>query len=213
MKTKLYYTSTSTVTAENTAIALGSGDMEVLATPALVALMENAAMEAVIEELDDEQTTVGAHIDVAHLRPTPIGETVHATAVLTAVEGRKLTFSVKAEDGHGVIGEGTHVRYIVDRHRFLVTPHRSQRSHKMHAIEIKRMDCTCGRGKRQPLPFPHFPPGLRSQPHHPPTTSKIKDTTAETFNRLPATHKASTTHSLRLPELSQTQGVSCLPQR
>ena len=114
MKTKLYYTSTSTVTAENTAIALGSGDMEVLATPALVALME-----AVIEELDDEQTTVGAHIDVAHLRPTPIGETVHATAVLTAVEGRKLTFSVKAEDGHGVIGEGTHVRYIVDRHRFL----------------------------------------------------------------------------------------------
>lgn len=178
MKTKLYYTSTSTVTAENTAIALGSGDMEVLATPALVALMENAAMEAVIEELDDEQTTVGAHIDVAHLRPTPIGETVHATAVLTEVEGRKLTFSVKAEDGHGVIGEGTHVRYIVDRHRFLgklkktgLTPHRSQRSHKMHAIQIKRMDCTCGRGKRQPLPFPHFPLGLR-KPASPPTNYK-----------------------------------------
>ena len=119
MKTGLYYTSTATVTAENTAIALGSGDMEVLATPALVALMENAAMEAVIEELDDEQTTVGAHIDVAHLRPTPMGETVHATATLTAVEGRKLTFSVKAEDNHGAIGEGTHVRYIVDRNRFL----------------------------------------------------------------------------------------------
>ncbi len=124
MEKGLYFTSTSTVTAENTAIAMGSGDMDVLATPSLVALMENAAMEAVIEKLDDDQTTVGAHIDIAHIRPTPIGETVHATAVLTAVEGRKLTFNVKAEDGQGLIGEGTHVRYIVDRNIFLSKLHR-----------------------------------------------------------------------------------------
>lgn len=119
MKVGQYYTSNKTVTKEDTAIALGSGDMEVLATPALVALMENAAMEAVIEGLEDDQTTVGAHIDVSHTRPTPLGGTVRATATLTCVEGRKLTFAVKAEDGNGLVGEGTHVRYIVDRARFL----------------------------------------------------------------------------------------------
>ncbi len=119
MKKGLYYTSNATVTTDKTALALGSGDMEVLATPALVALLENAAMEAVIEELDDDQTTVGAHIDVSHTRPTPVGGTVHATAVLDEVDGRKLTFSVRAEDNDGPIGEGTHIRYIVDRNRFL----------------------------------------------------------------------------------------------
>ncbi len=119
MKKGLYYTSNATVTTDKTALALGSGDMEVLATPALVALLENAAMEAVIEELDDDQTTVGARIDVSHTRPTPVGGTVHATAVLDEVDGRKLTFSVRAEDNDGPIGEGTHIRYIVDRNRFL----------------------------------------------------------------------------------------------
>ena len=71
LKKGLYYTSSATVTAEKTAIAMGSGDMEVLATPALVALLENAAMEAVIEELDDDQTTVGARIDVMHTHSHP----------------------------------------------------------------------------------------------------------------------------------------------
>lgn len=119
LKKGLYYTSSATVTAEKTAIAMGSGDMEVLATPALVALLENAAMEAVIEELDDDQTTVGARIDVMHTRPTAVGATVRATAILTDVDGRKLTFVLKAEDNDGTIGQGTHVRYIVDRSRFL----------------------------------------------------------------------------------------------
>ncbi len=119
LKVGLSYTSSKTVTKEETAIALGSGDMEVLATPILVALMENAAMKAVIDGLEDDQTTVGARIEVAHTRPTAIGGTVRATATLTGVEGRKLTFAVRAEDGNGLIGEGIHVRYIVDRNRFM----------------------------------------------------------------------------------------------
>ncbi len=108
-----------TVTAEHTAVAMGSGDMRVLATPAMVALMENAAMQAVAAALPDGATTVGSEIACTHLKPSGLGAVVTATAVLTAVEGRKLTFNVGAVDGEGMIGEGTHVRYVVDRARFM----------------------------------------------------------------------------------------------
>lgn len=119
MKVGLTFTSKAIVTKENTALALGSGDMEVFATPAMVALMENAAMKAVAEELPEGTTTVGAMINTTHIKPSPLGAEVKATAVLTEADGRKLTFSVKAEDEGGIIGEGTHVRYMVDRARFL----------------------------------------------------------------------------------------------
>ncbi|MGN0006860.1 MAG: thioesterase family protein [Alistipes sp.] len=119
MKTGLTYTSYTTVGESNTACAAGSGDLEVFATPAMAALMENAAMLAVAPALDESQTTVGSQIDTTHIRPSAVGAKVSATAVLTAVEGRKLTFSVSACDEQGVIGEGTHVRYIVDRAKFL----------------------------------------------------------------------------------------------
>ena len=119
MEKGLTYTSTVQVNEANTAATLGSGDMEVFATPAMVALMENAAMKAVAPSLPEGSTTVGALMNTTHIKPSGMGETVKATAVLEEVEGRKLTFSVKAEDGKGVIGEGTHVRYIVDRARFL----------------------------------------------------------------------------------------------
>lgn len=119
MKVGLTFTSKTIVTKENMASTLGSGDMEVFATPAMVALMENAAMKAVCEELPGGTTTVGAMINTTHIKPSPLGTEVKAIAVLTEVDGRKLTFSVKAEDGGGIIGEGTHVRYIVDRARFL----------------------------------------------------------------------------------------------
>lgn len=111
--------SIATVTAENTAVSMGSGDLPVFATPAMVALMENAAMQAVAGELPEGATTVGAEMNVTHIKPTGLGAAVTATAVLTAVEGRKLTFNVGARDAEGMIGEGVHIRYVVDRARFM----------------------------------------------------------------------------------------------
>ena len=119
MNIGLNYTSVTTVENSNTALALGSGDMEVFATPAMVALMENAAMNAVATHLEAGQTTVGSQITTTHIKPSALGATISATATLTAVEGRKLTFAVEAYDGETLIGSGTHVRYIVDRERFL----------------------------------------------------------------------------------------------
>lgn len=115
----LTHTSTLVVKKEDLAVTLGSGDLEVLATPAMMALMENAAMLAVKDVLPDGSTTVGSQISSTHLKPTAEGKTVTATAILTDVEGRKLTYKVSASDENGVIGEGTHVRYIVDINRFM----------------------------------------------------------------------------------------------
>lgn len=111
--------SIATVTADNTAASMGSGDLPVFATPAMVALMENAAMQAVAGKLPEGATTVGAEMNVTHIKPSGLGAAVTATAVLTAVEGRKLTFNVGARDAEGMIGEGVHVRYVVDRARFM----------------------------------------------------------------------------------------------
>lgn len=119
MEKGLTYTSKVKVTQANTALALGSGDMEVFATPALVALMENAAMKAVQPELPEGSTTVGAFIETTHVKPSALGEEVSATAVLENVEGRKLAFKVTVSDTKGVVGEATHIRYIVDRERFM----------------------------------------------------------------------------------------------
>ena len=111
--------STTTVTAVNTAAAMGSGDMEVFATPAMVALMENAAMRAVAAALPEGSTTVGSEMNTTHIKPSGLGAGITATAVLTEIEGRKLTFTVGARDAEGMIGEGVHVRYVVDRAKFL----------------------------------------------------------------------------------------------
>ncbi len=119
MEIGLTHTSTVTVSESNVATAMGSGDMDVFATPAVVALMENAAMQAVAYELPEGSATVGAMIHTTHIRPSALGETVSATAVLKEIDGRKLTFDVRAEDRNGVIGEGEHIRYIVDRKKFL----------------------------------------------------------------------------------------------
>lgn len=119
METGLTYTSKTIVDKTNTAIALGSGDMEVFATPAMIALMENAAMLAVADKLPEGSTTVGSMISSNHTKPTALGKEVKATAILREIDGRKLTFDVCAEDENGVIGEGMHIRYIVDRERFM----------------------------------------------------------------------------------------------
>ena len=119
METGLTYTSHTVVTDGNTAEHVGSGDLAVFATPAMAALMENAAMLAVAPALEEGQTTVGSEISISHIKPTGIGSKVSATAVLAAVEGRKLSFNVAAHDEEGMIGEGTHIRFIVDSERFM----------------------------------------------------------------------------------------------
>ena len=119
MNIGLSYTATTTVNQNNTALALGSGDMEVFATPAMVALMENAAMNAVAPHLEVGQTTVGTQITTSHIKASALGATISATATLTAVDGRSLTFAITAREGDKVIGEGSHTRFIVDRERFL----------------------------------------------------------------------------------------------
>ena len=116
---KVTYESSVVVTADKTAAAMGSGDMEVFATPAMVALMENAAMLAVAGQLAPGTTTVGTRMDVAHLKATPVGDHVTARAELESDDGRKLTFRVEAFDSVGMIGQGVHERYRVDRERFL----------------------------------------------------------------------------------------------
>ena len=119
IETGLTYTATTKVTQEKSALAMGSGNLMVFATPALVALMENAAMMAVATSLPEGSTTVGGAISIQHTRPSGMGQEVSATARLVAVDGRKLSFELVAHDSSGVIGEGTHVRFIVDAERFM----------------------------------------------------------------------------------------------
>lgn len=115
----LTHTSELVVTEGVTAGVIGSGDMPVLATPAMMALMENAAMLAVDSHLPEGYTTVGGHIEASHLRPSKIGDRITATALLTKVDGKKLEFKVIAHCGEVVIGEGTHLRFMVNRKKFL----------------------------------------------------------------------------------------------
>ncbi len=106
------------VREENTARHLGSGNVDVLATPEMIRLMEKAAVAAVDHLLPNGYRTVGVGMDVRHLAATPVGMSVRAQAELTAVEGRRLTFRVEADDEVERIGEGEHERVIVDPGRF-----------------------------------------------------------------------------------------------
>ena len=102
-----------------TAQHIGSGSVAVLATPMMIALMEAAALDSVQEHLPEGWTTVGTKVEVEHIRATPVGEIVTAEAFLVRQEGQSLTFSVLANDSSGVIGQGHHQRFIVDREKFL----------------------------------------------------------------------------------------------
>ena len=101
LKKGLSSQSSVTVSAGNTAAAMGSGDLDVA------------------DALPEGSTTVGAEMNVTHIKPSGLGAEIVATAVLTGVEGRKLTFNVGARDAEGMIGEGIHIRYAVDRRRFM----------------------------------------------------------------------------------------------
>ncbi|MCR5137265.1 MAG: thioesterase family protein [Oscillospiraceae bacterium] len=106
-------------THENSAAAVGSGALEVFATPSMIALMEKAALESVQPFLSEGEGTVGAEIHVTHDAPTPLGLTVTATAVLVEVDRRRLVFRVEASAGGEVIGKGSHTRFIINSERFL----------------------------------------------------------------------------------------------
>ena len=107
------------VTHDDTAVALRSGEVEVLATPRLIALAEEAAMTAVGDRLPAGQTTVGMRVQVDHLAPTSVGSSVAAEATLEKVEGRRLTFTVSVTDHGGLVAAGKVTRVIVETERFL----------------------------------------------------------------------------------------------
>ena len=107
------------VTSTNTAQALGSGLVPVFATPALVALLEQAAVNALTGSLLPGSTSVGTHIDVRHMAATPVGMMVTATATLVEADGRRLCFEVAARDDAEPIAAGIHERVVVDEQRFM----------------------------------------------------------------------------------------------
>ena len=117
-----------TVSDQDTASRWGSGLVPVFSTPALVGLMEAAAVKALEGRLEPGQTTVGGHIDVHHLAATPVGMIVRARAELTAISGRRLTFQVEAWDEVEKIGQALHERIVVDTHKFLSRASAKQKS-------------------------------------------------------------------------------------
>lgn len=102
----------------NTAKTMGSGTLDVFATPAMTALMEKTAWMSVAEELEEGCGTVGISLNITHDAPTPLGMEVVCESELIGIEGRKLTFQVEVRDERGVIGKGIHERFIVNHKKF-----------------------------------------------------------------------------------------------
>lgn len=107
------------VDEKNIASAVGSGLVDVFATPTMVALFETAASQCIQPFLGDGQVSVGAEIHIIHSAPTPVGMTATATAAVTAVDKRRVDFTIIVEDEAGEVGKGTHSRYIVDKEKFM----------------------------------------------------------------------------------------------
>ena len=106
------------VTEDRTARAVCSGALDVFATPCMIALMENTSFESVLPELDEGCGTVGTALNVTHVAATPVGMKVRCETELIKVDGRALTFSVKAFDECGLIGEGQHERFVIFEEKF-----------------------------------------------------------------------------------------------
>ena len=107
------------VEEKDTAASYGSGTLAVLATPRMIALMEESAYKCIDKYLEEGQSSVGTYLDVKHLAATPVGMEVYAESEVTEVDGRKVVFSVKAYDEKGLIGEGKHERFIVFSEKFV----------------------------------------------------------------------------------------------
>ena len=108
-----------TVTPEMSAARIGSGLVEVFATPMMVALIEQTCLESVLPYLEEGQGTVGTLVNVTHVSATPVGMRVWCESELVDVDRRRLVFRVKAYDEAGLIGEGTHERFIIDNAKFM----------------------------------------------------------------------------------------------
>jgi predicted thioesterase len=119
LKEGLTYSMDIVVDANQTANFYGSGSLDVYATPAMIALMENTAKNCVQKVLQEGFTTVGIEVNIKHIKATPLGMKVEAKAYVEKVEGKKLYFKVEAFDERGKIGEGTHIRYIVNSEDFM----------------------------------------------------------------------------------------------
>ena len=118
VKTGIKGKQTVIVTEENTAKTMGSGTLDVFATPAMIALMEKTAYESVAPELEEGSGTVGTALNVKHVAASPVGMKITCESELVKVDGRALTFSVKAYDEKGLIGEGEHERFIIYNEKF-----------------------------------------------------------------------------------------------
>lgn len=113
------FSTSLTVTFKDSAASYGSGLVEVFATPAMIAMMENTAHLSVQPSLPVGAITVGTEVNIKHLKATPLGMVVTCNATLIEVDGKKLVFNVEAFDQNGLIGTGTHVRFIVDSDKFM----------------------------------------------------------------------------------------------
>ena len=120
LETGIKGTGTVTVNEENTAKAMGSGTLDVFATPALIALMEETCWRSVANALEEGCGTVGTLLEIKHTAPTPVGMKVTCESTLTEVDGRRLVFEVIARDAKGVVGEGRHERFIIQNEKFQV---------------------------------------------------------------------------------------------
>ena len=120
LETGIKGTRTVTVNESNTAKVMGSGTLDVFATPALIALMEETCWRSVAHELEEGCGTVGTLLEIKHTAPTPVGMKVTCESTLTEVDGRRLVFEVIARDAKGVVGEGKHERFTIQNEKFQV---------------------------------------------------------------------------------------------
>ena len=119
IKIGLEYRNEEMVTKGKTAAAMGSGLLNVYSTPAMIAFMEKTAYESIEPHLLPHEGSVGSEVNIKHLRPTPVGMDVHCISRVLEVKERKVVFKVEVFDEKGKIGEGLHVRYVIDKQRFM----------------------------------------------------------------------------------------------
>lgn len=115
----LTYSQEITVQPEDTAAVYGSGKLSVLATPAMIALMENTAMKCIENELESGKDSVGIEINAKHIKATAVGKKVHCRATVSEVDGRRIRFELEARDESGTIGTAIHDRFIIDPVKFM----------------------------------------------------------------------------------------------